>query len=84
MFIENSDIEVYLITWENMEGAIFDALKKGYHGVSIKHNEATAEQVRLANKKGLKVQLWTPDTKEEFDSCLVKKPQFIQSDFLIY
>ena len=80
-FCNNSTIEVYFLSWGNFEKSAAHALRNNYHGVSILYSEVSKEQIGLANKKGLKVQLWTPKTKEQYDSCLLKQPKFIQSNF---
>lgn len=79
--LKNSIIDSYYISWNTPKEAIKKALNKGYDGISIPHHKISTVDIELANKKGLKVQVWTPKTNTQLESCLKLKPQYIQSDF---
>lgn len=84
LFSESHSAEVYFICWGNAYENILKALSHNYDGLSIDHSKITKNQIQAANSKGLKVQVWTPKSKEAYGLCVIKRPQFIQSDYIIY
>ncbi len=63
---------------------IDDALALGYDGVSCIFNETTLTEAEVtrAQKNGLIVELWTPNSKEELTKSIQLHPNTIQTDNL--
>ncbi len=62
--------------WEVLERCVKDGfdLDMDYRGI-------TDEIIDLFRSNGLKVALWTANSKEGLDFCVSKNPEFIESDF---
>jgi len=78
------DIKVCLLKDVTFPQQINDAYTLGYDGVSCIFDDPTltADQVKIAQDKGLIVQLWTPDTPAELTKAFNDHPNFIQTDNL--
>jgi glycerophosphoryl diester phosphodiesterase len=78
------DIKICLLKDVPFPQQVRDALDLGYDGVSCIFDDPTltADQVKIAQDKGLIVQLWTPDTPVELTKALNCHPNFIQTDNL--
>ena len=78
-------IETYLTTLGDFELGAARALDAGFSGISYEfHSEEglVKEQVDLLHRKGLKIQLWTIYSNEEFEKAKALGPDFIQTDDL--
>lgn len=53
-------------------------------GLIIESNYITKEQVALAHEKGIRVTLFNVKSKEEHLNAILKSPDFIQADDIIY
>jgi glycerophosphoryl diester phosphodiesterase len=53
-------------------------------GITISNEKITKAQVELAHKKGLRVTLWNTASQSENMNAVLKSPDFIQSDDVIY
>ncbi len=54
------------------------------YGIIIEDDFITKEQVTLAHEKGIRITLFNVKTKDENLSAILKSPDFIQSDDIIY
>jgi glycerophosphoryl diester phosphodiesterase len=79
-----SGIKVCLIKEVTFPKQINDAIALGYDGVSCIFSEPTltSDEVIRAQSKGLIVELWTPDTKQELTTAFGFHPNFIQTNNL--
>ncbi|MEI7828848.1 MAG: glycerophosphodiester phosphodiesterase [Prolixibacteraceae bacterium] len=75
---------VCLIKEVSFPQQINDALVLGYDGVSCMFTEPTLTEAEVtrAQKSGLIVQLWTPDSQQELTASLNLHPNFIETDNL--
>ncbi len=71
----------FLLGYSNFKERMELALTKSYHGISYNFGDQdlTAENIKLARQKGLKIQLWTIYTEEDFKRALSWGPDFIQT-----
>lgn len=79
----SSGIDCYLTTLGDFERGILIALEQGYAGISFKYKfdeEITPDHIQLLHKKGLKIQLWNINSKEDFLEAISLNPDFIQTD----
>jgi glycerophosphoryl diester phosphodiesterase len=79
----NKNIDCYLTTFGDLEKGATRALKAGYEGLSFKYdvnNPPSKELVDKVKNKGLKLQFWTIDERNDVIKALEYKPHFIQSD----
>jgi glycerophosphoryl diester phosphodiesterase len=78
------DIKICLLKDVTFPQQVNDAIALGYDGVSSIFDDPTltADQVKIAQDKGLIVQLWTPDTPAELTKAFNYHPTFIQTDNL--
>ncbi len=85
-FRYNSEINTYLLGFSNFEKLIKKAYKKDYTGVSQNYRDSCVsnKSMELAHKKGLSIQLWTPNSKNDLKSVLSLHPDFIQTDNINY
>lgn len=83
MKTHSNEIETYLATNGDFELGVSRALNAGFTGISFKYGyleSLTTEKIELIRKKGLKIQVWTVNGKEEFQKVLSMKPDYIQTD----
>ena len=76
-------IRCYLTTFKDLEEGARKALKAGYTGISLEYdlnNPPSLERINKVKKKGLKIQFWVINNKEDIDKALELKPEIIQTD----
>jgi len=75
-------MKVCLLKAVSFPRQVTDAIDSGYDGVSGFFDEAALSEAEVtrAQKSGLIVQLWTPNTKIELTKALNMHPDFIQTD----
>jgi glycerophosphoryl diester phosphodiesterase len=79
----NSSIPCYLTTFGDFYDGMHKASKAGYEGLSFKYDAndpPSQEMMDDLRAKGLKIQFWTIDDKDEIIKALMLKPDFIQTD----
>ena len=83
---ENSEIKTFLLGFSNFERLIKKTKKKGYTGISHNFSDTlvTFSSMKYAHRKGLLIQLWTPNSKNDIDDVLKLHPDFIQTDNIKY
>jgi glycerophosphoryl diester phosphodiesterase len=84
---KSTGIECYLQSWGDFERAMLLSLESGYSGISFKYKyreDITADNIELARRKGLKVQLWTVNKDEDLNEALLINPDYIQTDNLTF
>jgi len=81
-----SSIKTFLLGYSDFKKQAETARKNHYSGVSHFFNdpEINATSIENAQKSGIKVQLWTPNSKEELESVLLYQPDFLQTDNIHY
>ena len=70
-----------------MEEGAGRALKAGYEGLSFKYdvnNPPSKERIDKVKRKGLKLQFWTIDNKNDILKAIELKPDYIQTDNVEY
>lgn len=79
---ENSDIKIYYRSFASLDKAARNAFDVDADGLSLDRNRfnLSGEDVQLLNRKGLEVQLWTIDDKEELNGVLNLKPQQVLTE----
>jgi hypothetical protein len=73
----------YLTTFGDLEEGARKALKAGYAGISFEYdvnNPPAFARIESVKKKGLKIQFWVINKKEDIDKALELKPEIIQPD----
>jgi glycerophosphoryl diester phosphodiesterase len=81
----NKNIDCYLTTFGDLQQGATRALKAGFEGLSFKYdvnNPPSKEMVEKVKNKGLKLQFWTVNDKNDIIKALEYKPDFIQSDYI--
>ncbi len=75
------DIELFLLGYNDFRQRMEMAMESSYHGISFNFRDEylTGEEIELARQNGLKVQLWTLYTEEDFEKALSWGPHFIQT-----
>ncbi|GAL85430.1 glycerophosphoryl diester phosphodiesterase [Sporocytophaga myxococcoides] len=77
-------VETYLTTFGDFYEGMRKALKAGYTGLSYKYggpNTLTVENMELLRRKGLKIEIWTLESKDEILKIAEElKPDYIQTD----
>lgn len=53
-------------------------------GITISNSSISKEQINLAHSKGIRVTLWNTKSTDENLNAVLKSPDFIQSDDIIY
>ena len=79
---KDSDIKIYYRSFASLDKAARNAFDVGADGLSLDQNRfnLSGEDVQLINRKGLEVQLWTIDDKEELNGVLNLKPQQVLTE----
>ncbi len=80
---ENSNIETYLTTLGDYELGISRALGAGFSGVSFKFKFSEVidqEMVDLLHRKGLKIQVWTVESRSDLEEAVEMGVDFVQTD----
>lgn len=80
---KNSRIECYLTTFGDFEEGARKALKFKYAGISFSYdanNPISKEDIQRIRNKGLKIQLWTINSKDEIIKAMLLEPDYIQTD----
>jgi glycerophosphoryl diester phosphodiesterase len=84
---KSTGIECYLTSLGDFERAMQLSLKAGFTGISFKYKfkeTLSTENIQLARRKGLKIQLWTVNSDENINEALLINPDFIQTDNIEY
>lgn len=77
------DVNTWLMSYGDFETAIRRASKENYTGISVQDGEyITAESIKNAHKKGLKVSIWTVNDDARKQELTDFKVDFIQTDKL--
>jgi glycerophosphoryl diester phosphodiesterase len=53
-------------------------------GITISNDDITKDQVKLAHEKGIRIALWNTKNQKENLNAILKSPDFIQSDDIMY
>lgn len=79
---ENSEIKIYFRSFSTLDRAARNAFSVNADGVSLDQDRfhLTTEDIELLNQKGVEVQLWTIDNKDELEEVLKLKPQKILTE----
>lgn len=74
-------IERYLLGYEDFEKVMDAAISKAYDGISYKFNDPglSKQNIKYARKNGLKIQLWTLYSENDFERIFNWGPDFIQT-----
>lgn len=82
----NSTIKTFLLGYSDFTKRLETARQNNYTGVSHFFNdpEITSESIKSAQKTGIQIQLWTPNTENELKTVLSLQPNFIQTDNIHY
>jgi len=78
-------IECYLTSFGDFERAMQLCLESGFTGISFKYKfkeEIGEQHIQMIRRKGLKIQLWTIGSPEEYQEALLLNPDYIQADNL--
>lgn len=78
----NPDVPCYLLAYDNLKQKADKAIEKSYQGISFNFRDSslTDKNVDYLRENDLKLQLWTPNSKEAIDRALSFDPDFIQTD----
>jgi len=78
------EINCYLLAYNNFDTKIDIALKNNYAGVSFNFSDTSvnAAKIKAAQAKGLKIQLWTPDSETLLLQAKAMNADFIQTNNL--
>ena len=78
----NSAIKTYYRSFSSLDKAARNAFDVDADGLSLDQNRfnLTAGDIQLLNRKGLEVQLWTMNDKEELNEVLNIKPQQVLTE----
>ncbi len=79
---KKSEIKIYYRSFSSLDKAVRNAFDVNANGLSLDQNRfnLSIEDIQLLNQKGLKVQLWTIDNKDELKEILNLKPQQILTE----
>jgi glycerophosphoryl diester phosphodiesterase len=80
---KNPGVPCYLTTFGDFNDGMHKAYKAGYEGLSFKYhpeNPPTAQMMNELRSKGLKIQFWTINDKDQIFEALKLKPDFLQTD----
>lgn len=86
IFKKKSDMKTFLLGWSDFNNLVKIAKQKKYSGISHRYSdsEINEKNVLFAQKKGLEIQLWTPNSKSDLEYVLSLKPNYIQTDNTSY
>lgn len=78
----NSTIKTFLLGYSDFNKRVETARENNYSGVShfFNDSEITSESIESAQKSGIQIQLWTPNSEDELKSILSFQPDYIQTD----
>jgi glycerophosphoryl diester phosphodiesterase len=80
---DKGDLECYLTTFGDFEEGARKALKFDYAGISYEYHvndPLSREDIQKIRKKGLRIQLWTVNSKEDILKAMDLQPDYIQTD----
>lgn len=82
----NSSIKTFLLGYSDFKKQLETARKNNYSGVSHFFNdpEINAKSIENAQKSGIQIQLWTPNSEDELETVLLYQPNFLQTDNIHY
>ncbi len=80
---KRNDLKLFIYP-ESYEEGITIAKSMQLFGMVISSTNITKEQIASAHEKGIRVTLFNTRTKEENLNAILKSPDFIQSDDIIY
>lgn len=81
--IKRNTLKLFYYT-NSFENGLKIAEYMDLYGIIIESDYITKEQVALAHEKGIRVTLFNVKSKEEHLNAILKSPDFIQSDDIIY
>jgi glycerophosphoryl diester phosphodiesterase len=86
IFKKKSDMKTFLLGWSNFNNLVKIAKQKRYTGIShrFSDSEINEKSILFAHKKGLEIQLWTPNSQSDLEYILSLKPNYIQTDNTSY
>jgi glycerophosphoryl diester phosphodiesterase len=82
-----SDVDCYLTTFGDFEEGARKALKFKYKGISFRYDPdkpISKEDIQKIRNKGLKIQLWTINDKNEIAKAMLLEPDYIQTDNILF
>jgi glycerophosphoryl diester phosphodiesterase len=83
----STGIETYLSTLGDFELGVSRAINGHFSGISFKYQfkeEISKEHIDMIHRKGLKIHLWTLNDTNIIKEALLMKPDFIQTDNIIF
>jgi glycerophosphoryl diester phosphodiesterase len=80
---KRNDLRLFIYPSSFEEGlAIAETM--GLFGITISTDKITKDQVAYAHEKGFRVTLWNAESQQDNLNAILKSPDFIQSDDIIY
>ncbi len=79
---ESSNIECYLLGYNNFYGKMEQAIENNYDGLSFNMEDTSLNfnNIKKLQKKNLKIQIWTVNINKKKQKALKLEADFIQSD----
>jgi len=80
---DKGNLQCYLTTFGDFEEGARKALKNDYAGISYSYyvnDPLSKEDIQKLRKKGLRIQLWTINSKDEILKAMALEPDYIQTD----
>jgi glycerophosphoryl diester phosphodiesterase len=80
---KNKRIQLYLTTFGDLEEGARKALKAGYDGISYEFdvtNPPSISRIERVKNKGVRIQFWVINNKQDIELALKFKPEIIQTD----